>query len=152
MAQQIKELMEQMELHEVELLNKTTFVPEEEIKEETEDGFCPDTRKDKLCIAIRDILLKDKAYRNPNLTRDQVIESLGTNKDLFIEAFQYCFHTSFSEYINILRLKDAISLLERSDLPVEEISEKTDFGTVRTFQRQFQAKYNMTPKDYRKLM
>jgi AraC-type DNA-binding domain-containing proteins len=79
-----------------------------------------------------------------------MIERIGTNKELFVDAFQYCFGLSFPEYINFLRLKDAITLLEESDLSIEEISERVGFGTVRTFQRQFQAKYNMSPKDYRK--
>jgi AraC-like DNA-binding protein len=34
---------------------------------------------------------------------------------------------------------------------MEEISEKVGFGTVKTFRRQFQAKYNMLPKIYRNL-
>jgi transcriptional regulator GlxA family with amidase domain len=56
---------------------------------------------------------------------------------------------SFSEYINTLRLKDAVILLQQSDLSIESISEETGFGTVRTFQRQFQTRYGMSPKDYR---
>jgi two-component system response regulator YesN len=57
---------------------------------------------------------------------------------------------SFSEYVNSLRLKDSITLLEESDLMIEDISEKVGFDTVRTFQRQFMTKYNMSPKEYRK--
>ena len=150
LAQQIKELIAQQEARDAEILAKTSFIPEEKREENTDDFLCPESRMDKLCIAIRDALLKDKAYRNPALTRDQMIEHLGTNRELFIEAFRYCFHTSFIDYVNNLRLKDVITLLEQSDLSIEVISEKTGFGTLRTFQRQFHAKYNMTPKDYRK--
>jgi AraC-like DNA-binding protein len=115
-----------------------------------EDDFCPERRKDQLCIAIRNIILEEKAYRNPSTNRDILIKHLGTNKDLFVDAFQYCFGMSFSECINDLRLKDTILLLEQSDLPIETISEKVGFGTVRTLQRQFRIKYNMSPKNYRK--
>jgi AraC-like DNA-binding protein len=147
LVHQIKELQIQQEIQENEILNKESFIPRD-----IEDDFCPEKRKDQLCIAIRDIILKEKAYRNPAINREILIDQLGTNKDLFIEAFQYCFNMSFPEFINSLRLKDAISLLEQSDLSIEEISEKVGFGTIRTFQRQFQAKYNMSPKDYRKVI
>jgi AraC-like DNA-binding protein len=144
---QIKELQIQQEMQEKDILNKSSFISDNQI----EDDFCPEKRKDQLCITIRDIILKEKAYRNPSINRDTLIDRLGTNKDLFVEAFQYCFGMSFPEFINSLRLKDAIALLEQSDLSIEAISEKVGFGTVRTFQRQFQAKYNMSPKAYRKL-
>jgi AraC-like DNA-binding protein len=145
LAQQIDELTAQQELRDAELLNKTTFV-----REEIDDGvLCPERRKDKLCNSIRDLILRDKAYRNPSITRDYVIEQLGTNRELFVEAFMYCFGMSFSEYINTLRLKEAVIFLQQSDMSIENISEETGFGTVRTFQRQFQTKFGMSPKDYR---
>lgn len=146
LAKQIKELQKQQEKAETELLNKLDLETED-----VDDDLCPERRKDQLCIAIRDLLLKEKVYRDSAMTRDNLIERLGTNKELFIDAFQYCFGMSFSEYVNSLRLKDAIILLEESDLTIEEIAEKVGFGTVRTLQRQFQSKYNMSPKDYRKV-
>lgn len=150
MARHIKELLKQQEINDTLILDKTSFIVNMvNEKDNASDNFCPDTRKDQLCIDIRDILLKEKAYQNPSLSRDIMIERLGTNKELFIDAFQYCFKTSFSEYINYLRLKDSIILLEQSDLTIEDISERVGFGTIRTFQRQFQTKYNMSPKAYR---
>ncbi|MFV0468220.1 MAG: helix-turn-helix domain-containing protein [Dysgonomonas sp.] len=145
LACQIKELQARQKKEEIEFLDREIF----EI-EDVDDDLCPEKRKDLLCIAIRDILLKEKAYRDPAITRDNLVERLGTNKELFINAFQYCFSMPFPEYLNSLRLKDAITLLEESDLTIEEISEKVGFGTVRTFQRQCQSKYNMSPKEYRK--
>jgi AraC-like DNA-binding protein len=146
LSRQIKELTAQQELRDAELLNKTSFIDGDVRKE---DGFCPESRKDRLCVAIRDLILRDKAYRNPVISRDYMIERLHTSRELFVEAFMFCFGMSFTEYINGLRLKDAVTLLEQSDLSIEDISKKTGFGTVRTFQRQFQLKYNMSPKDYR---
>ncbi len=147
LARQIKEMMIQQEAIEKEIMNKTTFVPIGEV-----DGdICPDTRLDQLCIAIREAILADKLYLNPTITRDDVIARLGTNKNLFIEAFQQCFGMSFNEFINNLRLKNALILLEKSDLSIVEISERSGFGTVRTFRRQFHDKYGMSPADYRKL-
>lgn len=146
LAKQIRELTAQQELLDAELLNKMSLSE----GDANDENLFSESRKDKLCIAIHNFILKEKAYRDPTLTRDFVIEELNTNKELFVEAFQSCFSASFPDYINSLRLKDAIALLERSDLSIEAVSDKTGFGSVRTFQRQFQKKYNMSPKDYRK--
>ena len=152
LAQQIKELTTLQEAQDNELLAKTTFIPEEERTEVVDDELCPQSRLDKLCLTIRDLILKDKIYRNPAITQELVIETMGTNRRIFSEAFEYCFKMQFKDYINFLRMKDAIILLEQSDLSIEEIADTAGFGTVRTFQRQFNAKYNMSPKEYRRVM
>jgi AraC-like DNA-binding protein len=114
------------------------------------DGLCPESRADRLCSSIRNFILKDKAYRNPGITRDYAVEQLATNRELFVEAFGRCFGMSFSKCINTLRLKDAVALLRQSDMSIEAVSEETGFGSVRTFQRQFRKQYGMSPKDYRR--
>lgn len=154
LAQKIKELIIQKELHDAELLNKTISPKEigSKKKRTDNDTFCPESRKDKLCIAIRDIILKENAYRNPAFSREYVIERLGVSRNMFADTFYSCYSMPFTEYINSLRMKDAIKLLEKSDCSIEEISIKTGFGTIRTFQRQFQKSYNLSPKSYRDSM
>lgn len=122
-----------------------------EIEKDIENDLSFSTnKKDDFCIAIRQIFIHEKAYRDSALTREILMKRLDIGKDVFIQRFQYCFDMSFRECINRLRLKESIILLEQSDLPIEKIAEKVGFGTVRTFQRQFQIKYNMSPKEYRK--
>ncbi len=121
-------------------------MPESNVSE-----LCPESRRDKLCLALRDLLLKDKIYREATLSRDGLVERLGINRFDLEDAFLFCFGMPYSEQINLLRLNDAIVMLEESDLSMAEISEKASFGTVRTFQMQFRKKYNMSPRDYRKL-
>lgn len=105
---------------------------------------------DQFCAALRDLFIKEKVYRDPALTRDILIKRMNIGKDIFIKRFQYCFGMSFRECTNSLRLKESLILLKQSDLTIEEIAEKAGFRTVRTFQRQFMATYNITPKEYRK--
>ncbi|MDR0232008.1 MAG: AraC family transcriptional regulator [Dysgonamonadaceae bacterium] len=151
LAQQIKESTAQHEEQIKEMLAKTSFLPYSlnETTSVADNDLCVESRMDKLCAAIRDLLFKDKIYRDSSLTQELMVEKVGTNIKLFSEAFEYCFKMQFKDYINFLRLKDAVYLLEQSDLSIEEISNKAGFGTVRTFRRQFIAKYNITPKDYR---
>jgi len=141
LAQQVKKMITQQEEQINERLIKTPV--------SDENDLCIESRMDKLCTAIHDLLLEDKIYRDSTLTRDLVVERLGTNKRAFAEAMEFCFKMQFKDYINFLRMKDAVHLLEHSDLSIEEISDMVGFGTVRTFQIQFNEKYNMTPRDYR---
>ncbi|MDR0231912.1 MAG: AraC family transcriptional regulator [Dysgonamonadaceae bacterium] len=144
LAQQIKESTAQQEKQINEMLEKISF-------EEIDPYLCIESRMDKLCIAIRDLLLKDKIYRDSSITQEIMVRQLGTNKNLFTQAMLYCFGMKFNDYVNFLRLKDAVQLLEQSDLSIIEISDKVGFGVVSTFRRQFSAKYDMTPTDYRNL-
>ena len=122
-----------------------------EIEKDLENDLSFSTNsKDDFCVTIRRIFIKEKAYRNPALSRDALIKRMNTGRSIFIKRFQYCFGMSFRECVNRLRLKESVILLEQSDLTIEEIAEKVGFGTIRTFQRQFMAMYNTSPKDYRK--
>ena len=144
---QIKELQNEQEIKKQQLLQKTTF----QTSEATDIELCPESRKDKICLLLRDLLLKDKVYRDEKLSRDSLTERLGINRYDLEDAFIFCFNIQYAECISMLRLNHSIVLLEETDLSVEEISEQIGYGTVRTFQRQFQIKYNMSPKEYRRL-
>jgi len=147
LAQQIKELTAQQEWQVNEMLDKTSF-----LTIQTDDSLCVESRMDKLCIAVRDLLLKDKIYRDSTITQDIVIKRLGTSRHIFAEAMEYCLKMKFKDYVNLLRLKDAVQLLEQTDLSMEEISDKVGFGIAQTFRNQFRDKYKMTPTDYRNLI
>lgn len=120
-----------------------------EITEDT-DKICFESERDQLSVSIRKAFLSDLRYRDPNINPDSLIEMLDTNRKLFFDAFHHSFGMSFSECLNVLRLKEAILLLEKSNLTIQEISEQVGYGSVRTFQRQFQLNHKMSPKEYRK--
>ena len=57
---------------------------------------------------------------------------------------------SFPDYINSLRLDDAMHLLEHSDRSMDQIAELAGFPTVRTFNRAFRKRYGVSPREYKK--
>lgn len=91
-----------------------------------------------------------KMYRNPRLTRDEMVALLYTNKNMLISAIQEYTGMGYTEYVNSLRMKEALELLDDPTLTVEIISNRVGFGSTSTFNRQFKAKYDMSPNDYRK--
>ncbi|MDR1201042.1 MAG: helix-turn-helix domain-containing protein [Tannerellaceae bacterium] len=119
-------------------------------KEVAVDPFYFENHVDRFRATVREIMVKEKVYRNPALDRNLMIKRLGVNKNLFTEMFRECFGMPFRDFVNGLRLKESAKLLEQSDMSIEKISKKVGFGTIRTFQRLFIAEYKMTPKDYRK--
>lgn len=131
----------------VEIVNAIFSELEKDIKN---DLSSTPNGKDKFCIALCDIIINEKVYRNAALTRNDLMKRMNIGKYLFIKRFQYCFGMPFRECVNKFRMKEAIVLLEYSDLSIEEIANKVGFGTVRTFQRLFLTMYQTTPKGYRK--
>ena len=96
------------------------------------------------------LMSEDKIYHDPKLTRDEVVERLGTSRKVFLEALQNHVDMSFIEYVNTFRLNEAIALLENEDFTNETIAESVGFGSANTFYRQFRTKYGMSPFEYKK--
>jgi AraC-like DNA-binding protein len=142
---QIKELQKQYETAQRELIEKIQF---RENHNETGAIFY-DRQYDQRCQNLCSLILKDKIYLTPSLTRKDLARRLGVNIKRLSALFISCFGTSFNECINSFRLNDAIVLLQKTDHSILEISEKTGFGTIRSFQRRFQHKYGMTPNEFR---
>ncbi len=92
----------------------------------------------------------DKLYHDPRLTRDGVVERIGTSKKVFLEALQNNVNMNFIDYVNTFRLNEAIALLENGDYTNETIAEIVGFGSANTFYRQFKLKYGLSPFEYKK--
>ncbi len=108
------------------------------------------TKSINLHADIRQLLIEEKLYRNPTLTRRHIIARLGVGKNRFVGVFQETFGVSFTEYVNRLRMQEALSLLHSTELTITEVAEKTGFGTPRTFRRQFSSRYGISPVAFRK--
>lgn len=103
----------------------------------------------ELELQIRELLFLEKLYRNPDLSKEAFMERLNINRYKLEEAFTALFGMNYYEYILHLRLHDAITLLQTTDLQIKDIATQVGFGAVRSFQRQFQTKYSITPKEFR---
>ena len=56
----------------------------------------------------------------------------------------------FSQWLTMLRLDRAATLLALSDLSVEEVSRSVGFESVRTFERNFGSGFGTTPREFRR--
>ncbi len=77
-------------------------------------------------------------------------EHLNVSKYYVSRIFSEKLQTSFSSYINIMRIDLAKSLLEKSSLNILTIGERCGYDTPRTFNREFRSLCGCSPREYRK--
>lgn len=82
------------------------------------------------------------------LTQDSLAAAFGYNRNYFSALFKKYVHTSFSSYVNVVRINKAIPLLGR--YPAAEIAERVGFGNVQSFYQNFKKVTGTTPATYRK--
>ncbi len=83
------------------------------------------------------------------LTVGDVADALHISKSSVSHIFSTHLSINFCDYINSLRLSDAIKLLDNKKFSVTEVSYMSGFSTIRTFNRVFKLKYGITPTEYR---
>lgn len=83
------------------------------------------------------------------LSLDSVARELGVSKYHLSHIFSSRLHTSFSEYVNFLRLNLAKELLLTTDESILELGMICGFTSQRTFNRIFQIYMGMSPRNYR---
>ncbi len=104
-------------------------------------------------VSFHRLLVEEQLYKDPNLTRDDIVARLGINKNQLVTILQQYAGVSFTDYVNNLRLSYKMDLLSSTDNDtIEEIDEKSDFGSTRTLYRLFRERYDMSPTDYKRIV
>lgn len=148
MVRQIKEMQVYREKIEQLQEQKLKSLQGDEAKNIEEDGKL--TISEIFSIADQKIR-HEKLYLNPNITRDDIIDILNVKRADFIQAIKESTGMSFTDYINGIRMEEAILLLDK-DISLNLVAERSGFGSTRTFYRQFNDRYNMSPSEYKKLV
>lgn len=93
-------------------------------------------------------------YCSQNFTRDLSLsvleEELHLSKYYISHLFSSKLGIRFNDYINSLRISDACRYLRTTSMSVTDIAVTSGFGTLRTFNRAFRKKMNISPSTYRK--
>ena len=111
-----------------------------------EQGALTDSVEEKINSAV--------AYLEKNFTEDISRENLAAALDIHPDNFSRYFrqHTGkkYSEYINDLRIREAIRLLKETEDSVITIAMNVGFNSLRTFNHAFLSITGRTPGDFRK--
>lgn len=82
-----------------------------------------------------------------NITFDEAAEFMCFSKPYFSKYFRRMSGMTFSEYLNIVRVSEAVKLLSRGDLSAGETALAAGFGTIRSFNRIFKRYTGFTPRE-----
>lgn len=83
------------------------------------------------------------------LTLEQIANQTGFSPNYFSKCFHKTTGIAFQQYLQMLRLQFAKSLLRASDLPVTDICYASGFKTLSHFERCFKQHFHETPREYR---
>lgn len=125
-----------------DLADRKSGIPEYDLSEE-----------EKLFKKLNALMQGEKRFRNPQLNREALAFSLGTNTRYLAEAVKNCASgQTISEFINSCRLREAAELLTfRGEMSIVEVGEESGFGSNATFFRLFRDHFGMTPSEYREI-
>ena len=109
---------------------------------------------DKSSVGSNDIIYQTVSYiaahYTEELTLSKMAHDLGISQSSLSRVFSGTFHTNFNRYLNEARLDYACNLLLHSDHTILDICIRAGFDSQRTFNRVFQERYHMSPREYRK--
>ena len=110
---------------------------------------------DKLKEQILQAVVVEKRYRDRMFTAKQLATLLHTNTRYISIVLSVRYHANFSQFVNRLRVEEAMALLQDSryaDLRIEEISDMVGFSNRQTFYRAFCQIAKKTPREYQETL
>ena len=120
-------------------------------RKQTGDGGNPpsagisSSRESFLDQAVRYIDL----HYSDELSAAEVANACFISESYLSKLFRKKLDTSFSEYLNFIRIEKAKALLKNTDLMIYEIAEKTGFNTDKYFTMVFKKLTGITPRQYK---
>lgn len=97
---------------------------------------------------LEEYMLKEEAYKDPNVNREYLASILGTNRQYLGAAIKEETGLTFTGYINRYRLENARKLLlENKDISIDDIIIQCGYSSRSTFHRLFKEYYGMAPHE-----
>lgn len=96
---------------------------------------------------VRVVLDYIRAHYNEDLTLNALSKKFGYSPYHFSRLFNSLTNVGLKEYINSVRLEAAVDKLLRGESAMDAAL-GSGFGSMRSFYREFNARYNQTPKQY----
>ena len=99
-------------------------------------------------IIFRTVRYISSHFREP-LSLPETAHDLGISRYTLSRVFSNSFHRNFNQFLNDERVNYAAALLIHTDRAVTDVCFDSGFESQRTFNRVFQDRYHMSPREYR---
>ena len=90
-----------------------------------------------------------KNYHDPDLSLKKISEVFSISESYFSYLFKVETGRNFSEYLEELRMQQAMHLLKETDTPLSELYLHLGYNNPNSFRRAFKKVYGSSPKAFR---
>lgn len=91
-----------------------------------------------------------KNYHDPDLSLKKISEEFSISESYFSYLFKAETGRNFSEYLEELRMQQAMQLLKETDIPLSELYHHLGYNNPNSFRRAFKKVYGASPKEFRR--
>lgn len=98
-----------------------------------------------------ELLIYISNHFKEDLSLSSLASAFGYNPSYLSRSFSKTFGISFNDYVKMLRLREAILLLNKNEFRISECAFESGFGSTRSFYRAFSEEFGCSPKEYSKL-
>jgi len=143
----LKDAVKLAEAHPDEITAKALYYPIISEYLEQADTAAAHSPHTLLVHRIMDYILN---HLQDKITLKTLSSQFGINPASLSKLIKDYTYTSFTDFVNNIRIERAIELIGGQNLTVTEAASQAGFGSVRNFNRVFQDTLGITPSEYRK--
>ena len=96
------------------------------------------------------VKLVEENMNNPDFLVEDLCREMGMSRVYFYKKITTLTDKTPSEFIRFIRLKRAASMLEKSQLYINEVAYRVGFNDVKYFRKYFKDEFGVSPTDYKK--
>ncbi len=97
-------------------------------------------------LSSRILLYLNEHFRE-NITLSSVARALGYHPNYLSQMFKSTLKIGFTQYVSILRLREALLLIQEGNRSMIDCAFECGFQSLRTFYRAFQAEFGCAPRE-----
>lgn len=102
-----------------------------------------------ICVDLSSkILFYLNNHFKENISLNSLAHDLGYSQYYISRYFKKCFCIGFNQYLTMLRLRNAVTLLSLGKFNITYCALESGFNSMRTFYRAFSKEFGKTPKEY----
>ncbi len=126
-------------------IQRTDAVPE------SANGIAKKKSRAKQLEIINSIIRHLENNFSENYNRQELAQKFNIHDNYMVQLFKKHTGRSISDYINMLRIRASIDLIEKDDSKIIDIAYHVGFNNLTYFYRAFKLRMGMTPNKYRSI-